>query len=122
LDDGGRLSEAQARFEVYHLRFTISDLIKLEKNNRYRGNLVDLMTNQQIRGFMQYTEDIRDNQTNNRIFVAMKDLNANDLQAANTQGINNSNAIFIFHKGNYRPLHAYNSLYLNRVLSSISNA
>jgi hypothetical protein len=115
----GQLTQAQLRIQLTSMLPVIRDNLNLDMNNRHRGNIVDLFTATQIRAFMQETEGIRDIRTNNRMFVAMRDLNANELQASNTQGINNPNAIFIYHRGNYRPMHAYNTHYLNTVLNAI---
>lgn len=119
MDDDGQLAEARLRIHIRDIRTILLNNLGIEMDNRHRGNLVELFNGNQARVFMHQTAGIRDNLTGNRIFVAMRDMNANELQTANTQGINNPDAIFIYHRANYRPCHAFNTSYLNKAIRAI---
>lgn len=121
MDDDGRLAAAQEqlRINIRIIRTIFDNNLNIDMDNRHRGNLVELLDANQTLIFMRQTAGIRYNLTGNRIFVAMRDMNANELQTANTEGINNPDAIFIFHRANYRPCHAFNTSYLKKAIRAI---
>ena len=46
-------------------------------------------------------------------------MTAEQIERTNTEGIRDLDAIFILHRANYRPFHAYNSTYINKAIDSL---
>lgn len=125
MDDGSR-SPSPSPFEGEELDFHLNNIEgKLASlndrvaNARPRGNIVDLLTGEEARAFLQISS-VRANGSRPE-FIAMRDMTENELQIANTKNTMDPNAIFIYYRNNYRPCHSYNSTYLGKALINVQN-